>query len=70
MTDAPCCGTCQWWENEYKHSRIVKQTVGTCNKPVNFKKLPYAFLAGWEGWHAVDTTDGTDCPCYERKSHE
>ena len=61
------CRTCKWWINDYKHSRIVKRTMGTCIKPVNTKKLPFAFVIGWTGRTAVDKTDGTDCPCYEEK---
>ncbi len=70
MTDAPRCGTCKWWENEYRNSRIVKNTMGACHKNVDMDKLPRAFIDGWNGWVAVDKTDGTDCPCYERKSRE
>lgn len=61
-----CCGTCKWWEHTYKNSSLVQPTMGSCTKLVDYKKLPFAFMASWKGWTAVDRTDGDRCPTYKK----
>lgn len=61
------CGTCKFWQNTYKGSRIVNHSVGTCECDFNWNTVPYALQLGMKGWFAVDRQDGEECPTWKAK---
>lgn len=67
--DDKSCGSCKWWENSYKGSRIVSHSLGSCEKPYDWNLVPYALQLGMRGWFAVDRRDGTQCPTWQAKKH-
>ena len=62
------CGTCKFWQNTYKGSRLVQHSVGTCEYDFNWNLVPYALQLGIRGWHATDRRDGAECPTWKVKS--
>lgn len=56
MPSDQCCGTCKWW-------RAYRPLVGNCTMP-----MPDA--VEHVSMESMAETEGTNCPCYERKGED
>lgn len=70
------CGTCRFadWDGKRTPTGRFKRDVTTwCSYVVTLPPLPTSIPSHrlpdpgrWNGW--VESTDGTDCPCYEERT--